>query len=359
MATSTFFPNLSITQRDYQEGAATFNSNNYFHLPKTKRWFHIYFELNHAALAIVTNALAIKNTVGRVHWDPANLPILGVLAKNIQMPNFKFETKKLNQYNRTSLNVNKINYEPIEINFWDDCVDQISGFWYGYYSYMIQDPKYSNYKARQTQGLPVPAQWDQNFGNVNAGTGYSTLYNSSDNWANHYGLDTVIPGQSQFGRNQPFFKSIRIYKFTRNPISEYGPTYNEFVLVNPIISGFQYDDVDYSSSEFGSNRMSIEYETVLFNRGALSSNNIASWSRVTSTLFDNSPSPLGTGQTALSNPQITVDNAAVLATETAFTGYPYSVQTLAAGASGADAQTTAAIQAAQVNPNTIVSVPFT
>jgi hypothetical protein len=350
------FPNPNINLRDYREGQATFDRANYINMPKTKRWFHIYFEMNQAALSVVNNALNTTNTNGRISWYPNNLSILGVLVKDIQLPNFKFDTKRMNQYNRWSLNVNKIDYEPVDISFWDDSIGQMTGFWYAYYSYMVQDPNYSNYFASQTQGLPIPPQWDQNSGN--ASTGYSSLYNNSTNWYNNYGLDTAIAGQSEFGRNQPFFKSIRIYQFNRSVDPTQGARYNEFVLVNPIISGFHFDQLAYADGEFMANRMTVDYETVLFNNGLLNQDEIASWSRVTQTLFDNTPSPLGTTAITLGDPQLDINVGPITAGVTVAAGSPYNVLTVKSSTSGTNTQIDAAAQVSLPGINTIVSVPF-
>lgn len=284
-----------IILRDYQHASKTYHSNNNALLPKTKRWFHVYFEISPSVFNVVNTAMitglagSASGPSSRLNWNTnqANLALLGVVAQNIKLPGFKFQTKKHNQYNRMSINVDKIDYDPIEIAFHDDTVNMINTFWYSYYQYMIQDPKFSNFGSTQTQGLPIPQQWDQPTAN------YSSIYNATDNFTNTWGLDTVIPGRQTFGRDQPFFKSIRIYQFNRAVDVTEGATYNEFVLVNPIITSFEHSDLDYSSSEFTNNRMIIDYETVLYNAGLLSNDEIASWDSVRDTFFDNSPSPLG------------------------------------------------------------------
>jgi hypothetical protein len=294
MASIPAFPDPSITLRDYQDAAYTFNTNNYQNLPKTKRWFSCFFDLNPDALTVVNQSLG-TGTNTRINWPTNNIPTLGILVKSIKLPNFKFDVKKNNQYNRWSLAINKVDYEPVEINFWDDTISQMVGFWYGYFSYHNQDVNYSDFTAAQQQGLPIPMQWDQNSGTPQSG--YSTIYNSSDNWAGRFGLDTVINGQTEFGRNQPFFRSIRIYEFNRAVDTTIGSTYNEFVLVNPVISSFQHDTLDYESGDFLTGTMQLEYESCLYNAGNLEDDEIASWDLISQLFRDPNPSPLGTPAT--------------------------------------------------------------
>ena len=281
------------TLRDYQHAEKIFRPNNSSLLPKTKNWFHIFFQLDQTAvIPAVNDALQTATLNDRINWDAENIPTLGILAKTVKLPNFKFDTAKKNQYNRWNLTTTKINYEPIEISFWDDTIDSVRGFWYAYYQYMIQDPNYVDWQSSQQQGINIPWQWNPTT------YGASAVYSTSENWGNHYGLDTAktpyntTAPSSGLIRGRSFFNSIRIYQFNRAINPNLGVNYTEYVLVNPIISSFDHDTVDMSSSEFMSNKMNIEYETVLYNSGLLNDDEIASWDAVKQRFFDNTPSPL-------------------------------------------------------------------
>ena len=288
--------NHFTTLRDYQHASKIFRPNNSGFLPKSKNWFHIFFELDHDAVTAVNNALGAADANNRITWDPSNLPILGVLVNTVKLPNFKFTVEKRNQYNRWNLITTKINYDPIEVSFWDDTVDTIRGFWYAYYQYMIQDPRYVNFQAAQSQGIAIPFQWSPNTANV------ETLYSTATNWGVNYGLDTVDSTGLPMNRSNPFFRSIRIYQFNRATVdASLGAQYTEYVLVNPVIASFDHDSVDFSTSEFMKNKMSIEYETVLYNAGFVNDDEIASWGAVLQTFFDNTPSPLNGTVPALVN----------------------------------------------------------
>jgi len=276
----------ATTLRDYQHASKIFRPNNSSFLPKSKNWFHIFFELDPVVISAVNAVLGEATSNFRINWNPTNVPILGILAKTAKLPTFKFDVKKNNQYNRWSLTTTKITYDPIEISFWDDTVDTIRGFWYAYYQYMIQDPRYVNFQASQNQGIAVPYQWAPSTANV------EMLYSTSSNWGVNYGMDTVDTLGSAMNKTNPFFRSIRIYQFNRQTNSDptIGPQYTEYVLVNPVISSFDHDTVDFSSSEYMQNKMSIECETVLYNSGLVNNDEIASWDAVLQTFFDTTPS---------------------------------------------------------------------
>ena len=269
--------------RDYQHASRIFSPSHNAFMPKSKNWFHIFFELDPAVVSSVNKALGDANLNSRINWNPNNLPILGVVAKTAKLPSFKFDVKKNNQYNRSSLTTTKINYDPVEITFWDDTIDMVRGFWYAYYQYMIQDPTYVNFSAFQNQGIAVPFQWSPSTKDV------ETLYSTPTTWGVNYGLDTTT--NSILNKTNPFFRTIRIYQFAHQLTSE-GPSYIEYVLVNPVITSFDHDTVDFSSSEFMQNRMNIECETVLYNSGLVAENDIASWDAVLQRFFDKTPSPL-------------------------------------------------------------------
>jgi hypothetical protein len=287
-ATKRNSTNHYTTLRDYQHANKIFTPNHSSLLPKSKNWFHIFFELDPAVITAVNNSLSTADANYRINWEPNNLPILGILAKTVKLPGFKFEVKKNNQYNRWSLTTTKVNYDPVEITFWDDTIDTIRGFWYAYYQYMIQDPKYVNFQASQSQGITIPFQWSPSTANV------ETLYSTASNWGVNYGLDTVDALGSSLNKTNPFFRSIRIYQFNRQTNSDpsFGPQYTEYVLVNPVISNFEHDSVDFSSSDYMQNRMTVEFESVLYNSGFVQDDEIASWDAVLQRFFDTTPSPL-------------------------------------------------------------------
>jgi len=299
-----------INVRDYQHASKTFHADNNARMPKFKSWFHVYFEFNQGVSANIRAALSPNNGPNnRFNWFtlPGDEEVLGILVKNVRLPSYKFDVKQHNQYNRKNLAINKMHYEPIEITFHDDMSNIVRDFWYGYYQYYSQDPRYTKFTG-QNQGVKIPDEWSSTGGNGKSA--FSSVYSPelSANW----GLDTQEsaaggPVQPGLARQTNALKAIRIYHFMRSrtrPPAGAGKTvtnnarYSEYVLVNPLVTSFAHDTLDYSESGFSSHTMNIDYETVLYNSGSLGRNEIASWAAVKNRFFDLTPSPLGTNVTS-------------------------------------------------------------
>ena len=90
-----------------------------------------------------------------------------------------------------------------------------------------------------------------------------------------YGLDNNV--------TIPFFKSIDIYQLSRHQWFMYS-------LVNPLVTTWQHDNLDNSSSEIVQNAMSVSYETVIMNSGMISQDHPPGFA---TQHYDHSPSPLG------------------------------------------------------------------
>jgi len=266
---------MSTTLRPYTTASNFFEANDGGFIPKSKNWFHVFFEINQDVLSTIDSVLSGLNSENVVNWNKDNIPYIGLLVKNVRVPSVKFEVKKHNNYNRWDLTSTKATYDPIDITFWDDTVSLVKTLWFAYYQYMIQEPYYPSYDQSQ---LNIPNKLDPVYsGNV-------SIYNNtafSDGTA--YGMNTV-DGNGYFNRDSAFFKSIRIFQFSR-ATDNTGAKYTEYCLVNPVITSFEGDQLDMSSSEGCTNRMGIEYETLLYNGGTISTN-IPSWESIKEVFLD-------------------------------------------------------------------------
>ena len=208
-----------------------------------------------------------------------------MLVKSVSLPNFKFDVKKVNNYNRKAINVTRINYDPVNIEFHDDMASTMRGFWYAYYQYYNQDPRYNHGKKATTAEEFSNYKLDQ-----------SNVYTPIDKDL-QWGLDTKADTGNDFNRPEPFFKAINIYHFSRNHDNQ-GAHYQEYVLVNPVISSFQHDTLSYSEGQAAKCSMTIEHETVLYNSGIVGKDQLASWAAVQSQYWDGKKSPLHSNPTA-------------------------------------------------------------
>lgn len=309
----------SDTVRDYTHASRTFVSDNYALLPKTKRWWHIYFELTPEAKALYEQIQKETKPSGNHRYSLATDDVtqdtyfLSVLAKTVKLPGIKMDTKKHNHYNKQIISINKINYDDITVEFHDDASGYVRAFWDAYYLYHIQDSRYRDYGKVAGQGLPVPPEtWGyDSVASANI-LNSLTLYGNPALDNHHYGLDTVNTDTGGTGINgyldrvSPFLRSIKIYHFNRpsgTGAEKDFPHYTEYTLVNPVITSWDQDTLDYSSGDPAVNSMGISYETILYATGKLDSDNaeVASWNQVQKTWYDNSKSPLPNAQQRLVN----------------------------------------------------------
>lgn len=316
MAVGKFFTDMlkgavnTNYQQDYRHAAKTFQSNGYSLLPKTKRWWHVYFELSPEALELVNSVRKNMSGVDTLFANFTNNPdltthnshVLSVLVKNVKLPSYRFDVKRSNQYNRQLLSLNKISYEPISIEFHDDSVNVIRNLWDLYYTYYVQDTRYRKFSGNL--GLGAHPAWIKDYDQksvlahgINGISNDSAIYSTA--FPQRWGLDTFntsfLSGTTIDRASPYFFNSIRVYHFSRALSRESNPTYSEYMLVNPMISSFEHDTLDYSDGGSTINRMQVEYESVLYSQGTVDDNidSIPSWKAVQDNYYDKSKSPLG------------------------------------------------------------------
>jgi hypothetical protein len=227
------------------------------------------------------------------------------MAKSVKLPGIKFDVKKHNNYNKQVININKVSYDSISATFHDDASGFVRSFWDAYYVYYVQDSRYREYAKIAGQGLPIPDDFWNDYNEVKKGASVSSsLYGKKALLQHHFGLDTVNSNtlgptvDGYLDRQEPFLKSIKIYHFSRpsgtGDEKEF-PHYTEYTLVNPVISSWDQDTLDYSTSESCVNTINIDFETVLYAVGKVAENGdseIASWKQVTQTYYDDKKSPL-------------------------------------------------------------------
>ncbi len=230
--------------RDYTHASKTFRTNNYQNAPKLKFLYHTYFEINPEAFVGYDS-----RGVGPVNAGTN----FGLLVKEIKLPTYTFNTTQLNQYNRKRIVQTKIKYDPIDVTFHDDNGDQVNQLWDAYYNYYYNDGSKPNVQFGGSRG--AQGQGPNNYNERN-------IYNNSITGDDDWGYNP----QSSYGDSPvkvPFFKTITVFGFNQHNFTAY-------TLINPIITSFSHDTYNYSEGNGTmSNRMSIDYETVVYNYGAI------------------------------------------------------------------------------------------
>lgn len=234
VVTSGVFDNVIL--RDYNHAAKTFRTNSYQYSPKLKFLFHTYFDLNFP------------------FNDQANI---GLLVKEIRLPSYTMQTYQMNQYNRKRIIQTKIKYETVDIQFHDDNSNLITKLWEAYYKYYYNDSNKTGNILSAPRGASPTTPNDYN---------KRTIYDADISGDDDWGFSGGQTNQED-GTKKPFFRRITIFGFNQHNFVAY-------TLINPTITNFGHDT--YSYAEGGGtmgNKMTIDYETVVYNYGALDGRN--------------------------------------------------------------------------------------
>lgn len=267
--------------RDWQHAAKTFLPGGYGNAGKVKFEFHTYFSINEAAYA------------------PPTGQNYGLLVKQVKLPTFNMEVQEMNQYNRKRLIQSKIKYQPIDITFHDDNMSQVTAMWDAYYRYNYAD-SWNPTISRFTEGSSSGSTKNYNRRNI---------YDPSISGDTEYGYRGDVRGapgspQATSGEKVPFFNNITVYGL-------WAGNFIAYTLINPIITSFDHDTYDYADGAGTmQNRMTIDYETVLYNTGEIGEEREDGTRELTGDLvegfgadanYDNRQSPLEQGGSNISD----------------------------------------------------------
>lgn len=222
-------------QRDSHTAAYVFGQTTdtlFENQPRFPFEFYISFNLNSSETA--------TDYINSFFFAGAN--VVSPLCKTIEMPSMKIETTPLNQYNRKRLSQTKIAFEPIKVVFHDVCDGKTLAFWDMYYRYYFADgnePGKNQAKDVPQDGINNTNLAQPNVSATNTDGDKSTIQNIvSDKLDNHnfgFNLPTV-----QNTRN--LIQSIEIYQV-------HGGKFNQVTLVNPRISAFTHDTLNYAAGD--------------------------------------------------------------------------------------------------------------
>jgi hypothetical protein len=241
---------------DWQHASRLYITDTQKHAPKLSFSYHVTFYLTEQAKSIIKEVDQYKHEIG-------------MLVKQADLPKFTATVETKNKYNRKKNVQTRLDYSPISITFHDDNYGATTAMMEAYYRYYYADGNHSIN--------------DGSYGNRRTG---DTLYDGPGTNTFKFGMDNNIP-------NVPFFDRIEIAQMARK-------SYTKYTLVNPIISDWSHDTVQNSESNPLENRMTINYDTVFYDRGHVEAGNNGEPSGFGQTdHYDSTPSPitpLGGGQ---------------------------------------------------------------
>jgi|GEM_PF-4823241 len=243
-------PNLHL--RDARHAHQLFTESNHAFSPKTKFLYHVQFELTDLARLQSPNSSNF-------------LKEIAVLAKSVDLPQYRASVETVQQYNRKKNIQTRIDYDDVRIGFYDDNTGVTRALLHEYYLYYFRD------------------------GSKNDGRGNPVQYDARDKFRNvvyKYGLDNE--------KRDPFFRWIKIFQLSRQEWFSY-------TLINPMLTAWGHDTLDYSDGAgIMENTISMIYEGVLYNNGFIDANSDPAGFASPETRYDNVPSPLvGSGTTVL------------------------------------------------------------
>lgn len=208
---------------DFRHASRLFADDSFRLAPKSKFNYHVSFSID-------TRALKSLN------FDYRHRNEINMLVKKCDLPKFTIATETLNQYNRKKIVQNKVDYSPINISFHDDRLGVTRQLWENYFAY---------YYADSTVAKRAGAY------NRTAMAGASFIKTP-------YGFDN--------NSSVPFFQKITIYQMANKQ-------YASYTLINPVITAWNHDTLDYGSSIPAEQSMTVAYEAVAYDTGYVSQGN--------------------------------------------------------------------------------------
>jgi len=224
---------------DFRHAARLFSDDSFRLAPKSKFNYHVSFGINTQALKSLNFDFRHRNEIN-------------VLVKKCDLPKFTIATETLNQYNRKKIVQNKVDYTPINISFHDDRLGVTRQLWENYFRYYYAD---STVASR-------PGAYNR------------TAMTNSSFIKSPYGFDN--------NSSIPFFDKITIYQMANKQ-------YASYTLVNPVITAWNHDTLDYGSSIPAEQSMTVAYEAVAYGTGNVSQGNPPGFAQ---DHYDTLPSPI-------------------------------------------------------------------
>jgi hypothetical protein len=195
-------------------------------IPRMKFMWTVEFELNFPEDPDIQRMLQGDDLVGSI----TNI------AKSVQLPDLQFNTLTLNQYNKKRHVHTGGDWQPIQMVFHDTVSNR--------FEKVLNDYKKYYWVSENNPGLQNLRQRDQ----------------TSDNFGGNVGMKAIPYA------NDNYFKSITINR-------EWMGRTDQYVLINPKITSFVHDTMDYSSNDTAQWTITVAYEGVEFIPGNADSPN--------------------------------------------------------------------------------------
>ena len=185
------------------------------------------------------NVFLVRFNINSNAGNSSSASVLTYVVKTIDRPNIEPIVEELNQYNKKRKVHTGYKKSPVKCAFYDDASGSAQKMWSDYSQYFFGD--FSNYQDNGKASISTNSYLDDI---------YSPNYLGLDN--GNFGFVAKGATNSQF-----FFTSIQILHF-------HNQIYDLYTLVNPKISAFSPDELDYEKAEVSMINATFEYEAVFF-----------------------------------------------------------------------------------------------
>lgn len=263
---SSLFTSLTGAGFFYEKSArhVTYNFNQdslalYRNQPRVPFEYYININLNNVGTA----SSFISQFFNNPDWTQV-MP----LVKTIEMPSMKIETDTLNQYNRKRISQTKVMFEPVKVVFHDVVDGKTLKFWEMYYRYYFGDglePGKNSAKVDQQKNKTysveellhnITPKLNPNIANLpesiknlfqsNAPSGSNSPTNTLGDKGALQNIVSDTLDNHHFGFNLPIVSNIRNLIQTIDIYQVHGGRFNQATLVNPRISAFTHDVLNYA-----------------------------------------------------------------------------------------------------------------
>ena len=178
---------LTEKTHPYDHANKLFIADTFRLAPKQSFLYYVRIEINQDVLSSLITLMPSDAISSQSLLDQMEV---GLLAKRIELPRYRIQTKTYNAYNRKNIVQNQLNYEDVSITFHDDAADVITNFWNDYYTFYYRDSDYGEEIYKQPHKY-VPRQ--------RMGWGFTPRLRSM----------------------QPFLRSIQIFSLHNKRFTEY------------------------------------------------------------------------------------------------------------------------------------------
>ena len=265
----------SPNMRSYQHATKLYVEGSYARAPKLNHLYFVTFNIN-------------DGVIRDPGWLEQGVREVGLLVKSSGLPKFKIKIEEMNQYNRKTQVQTKLTYDPLSMEFHDDNSEITNGLWKNYYRYYYTDSTYGGKDdTAQTQASRISLGQKLFGGLFNPGS--KRIKNRETSLVpaafsdNKYSKDTYPYGLDNL-QTVPFFKSIDIFVLHQQK-------FTQITLINPKITSWEHDDVGQGdNSKPMRNKMSVVYESVLYNDGRIGKGSNSGV--FAEAYYDTEPSPL-------------------------------------------------------------------